>query len=209
MADIHRAEEPDNVLGSAAGQETSSRIHQPGEEFQNTRTVTVQSNVQKLANSSRQAALDSSADTSYSNVHQSGAEASGEASSQESGDGQETSYKLHQTEEVGQESNDIPKPANGGGQKRRVEEHVEKSKRQKLLLQTKNGVDSDIHRAEEADDVLQETSTRSSSYSGIRQPGQEFENIRTAHVAEASGACLLYTSPSPRDKRQSRMPSSA
>ena len=28
-------------------------------------------------------------------------------------------------------------------------------------------------------------------------------------VAGASGACLLYTSPSPRDKRQSRMPSSA
>ena len=32
-----------------------------------------------------------------------------------------------------------------------------------------------------------------------------------AHVPEErrSGACLLYTSPSPRDKRQSRMPSSA
>ena len=29
-----------------------------------------------------------------------------------------------------------------------------------------------------------------------------------AHRAEAEG-CLLYTSPSPRDKRQSRMPSSA
>ena len=28
------------------------------------------------------------------------------------------------------------------------------------------------------------------------------------HIAEAS-ICLLYTSPSPRDKRQSRMPSSA
>ena len=28
-------------------------------------------------------------------------------------------------------------------------------------------------------------------------------------VADACGACLLYTSPSPRDKRQSRMPSSA
>ena len=27
--------------------------------------------------------------------------------------------------------------------------------------------------------------------------------------AEIGGACLLYTSPSPRDKRQSRMPSSA
>ena len=28
-------------------------------------------------------------------------------------------------------------------------------------------------------------------------------------VAERAKACLLYTSPSPRDKRQSRMPSSA
>ena len=28
-------------------------------------------------------------------------------------------------------------------------------------------------------------------------------------IVGASGACLLYTSPSPRDKRQSRMPSSA
>ena len=36
---------------------------------------------------------------------------------------------------------------------------------------------------------------------------------RWAHLgviaAAASGLCLLYTSPSPRDKRQSRMPSSA
>ena len=31
----------------------------------------------------------------------------------------------------------------------------------------------------------------------------DFEDIREAY------ACLLYTSPSPRDKRQSRMPSSA
>ena len=30
-----------------------------------------------------------------------------------------------------------------------------------------------------------------------------------AMVAALSSACLLYTSPSPRDKRQSRMPSSA
>ena len=28
-------------------------------------------------------------------------------------------------------------------------------------------------------------------------------------VGDREGACLLYTSPSPRDKRQSRMPSSA
>ena len=30
-----------------------------------------------------------------------------------------------------------------------------------------------------------------------------------AAIANAHGSCLLYTSPSPRDKRQSRMPSSA
>ena len=30
-----------------------------------------------------------------------------------------------------------------------------------------------------------------------------------AGIVEAVGDCLLYTSPSPRDKRQSRMPSSA
>ena len=33
-------------------------------------------------------------------------------------------------------------------------------------------------------------------------------NIESLAVAEVD-ACLLYTSPSPRDKRQSRMPSSA
>ena len=30
-----------------------------------------------------------------------------------------------------------------------------------------------------------------------------------ADLVDVDGACLLYTSPSPRDKRQSRMPSSA
>ena len=40
-------------------------------------------------------------------------------------------------------------------------------------------------------------------------PGQaEAQEREAARAAEAS-ACLLYTSPSPRDKRQSRMPSSA
>ena len=186
VADIHRAEEPDDVLGSAVGQEKSSRIHQSGEEFENTRTIPVESNVQKLANSSRQERSDAALEsvdrqdtraTSDSNVHQSSAQ---------------SGSKLHRAEELGQKSNDIPKLAAIGGQKRSGHEHVESNvqepKRQKLLLQGKSGADSDIDRAEEADDVLQETSTRSSNYSGIRQPGQEFENIRTAHVAEASGA---------------------
>ena len=34
-------------------------------------------------------------------------------------------------------------------------------------------------------------------------------NIEYANQSEAESACLLYTSPSPRDKRQDRMPSSA
>ena len=35
------------------------------------------------------------------------------------------------------------------------------------------------------------------------------ETIRKALAVGADKGCLLYTSPSPRDKRQSRMPSSA
>ena len=34
-------------------------------------------------------------------------------------------------------------------------------------------------------------------------------SIALAENSVLSGGCLLYTSPSPRDKRQSRMPSSA
>ena len=39
--------------------------------------------------------------------------------------------------------------------------------------------------------------------SGSAAPAQD------AEAAVQQGTCLLYTSPSPRDKRQSRMPSSA
>ena len=35
------------------------------------------------------------------------------------------------------------------------------------------------------------------------------KNFACSTNEEISGSCLLYTSPSPRDKRQSRMPSSA
>ena len=36
-----------------------------------------------------------------------------------------------------------------------------------------------------------------------------FDKNETVEVDEALGDCLLYTSPSPRDQRGSRMPSSA
>ena len=35
------------------------------------------------------------------------------------------------------------------------------------------------------------------------------ENFTSPQVMEATGSCLLYTSPSPRDVEESRMPSSA
>ena len=41
---------------------------------------------------------------------------------------------------------------------------------------------------------------------GIVLLGSEVKSLR---LNKANIACLLYTSPSPRDKRQSRMPSSA
>ena len=47
---------------------------------------------------------------------------------------------------------------------------------------------------------------------GVEPPGRRASRLRDPFVREAVGlvrACLLYTSPSPRDKRQSRMPSSA
>ena len=37
----------------------------------------------------------------------------------------------------------------------------------------------------------------------------EFQSDKTSKVESHDLSCLLYTSPSPRDKRQSRMPSSA
>ena len=46
----------------------------------------------------------------------------------------------------------------------------------------------------------------------IRQPIPPFTKdsaIKKIRAAEDAWNCLLYTSPSPRDKRQSRMPSSA
>ena len=39
------------------------------------------------------------------------------------------------------------------------------------------------------------------------RPGISLHNL--GEIMELANACLLYTSPSPRDKRQSRMPSSA
>ena len=63
-----------------------------------------------------------------------------------------------------------------------------------------------------------ETEDRLSMDSGLTIPRETWhqgvnKSSKPAHIVEVwrgkSGHCLLYTSPSPRDKRQSRMPSSA
>ena len=46
-------------------------------------------------------------------------------------------------------------------------------------------------------------------YSGLDEDAIWSSEIEYNSIVERSGYCLLYTSPSPRDKRQSRMPSSA
>ena len=43
----------------------------------------------------------------------------------------------------------------------------------------------------------------------VKQQGVEVSGGNDPYDTEAYMNCLLYTSPSPRDKRQSRMPSSA
>ena len=43
---------------------------------------------------------------------------------------------------------------------------------------------------------------------GAKYSAQTINTLENAHKANVN-ICLLYTSPSPRDKRQSRMPSSA
>ena len=44
---------------------------------------------------------------------------------------------------------------------------------------------------------------------GIEDSENHFDSLRQAAVIESLECCLLYTSPSPRDRTRSRMPSSA
>ena len=58
------------------------------------------------------------------------------------------------------------------------------------------------------DDLLEEAQAQAAAVVAELRP--EYDAATVAKIAEAVGtSCLLYTSPSPRDKRQSRMPSSA
>ena len=56
---------------------------------------------------------------------------------------------------------------------------------------------------------FKDVATAKASVSKIRNSSRSHAHKIQAAVAMEQRACLLYTSPSPRDKRQSRMPSSA
>ena len=64
-------------------------------------------------------------------------------------------------------------------------------------------IDKVVGEVQQAPEMLQEI---------VADPGAAIEKITGHSLGDtdiAAVACLLYTSPSPRDKRQSRMPSSA
>ena len=57
---------------------------------------------------------------------------------------------------------------------------------------------------------VREAARRTECMNNLRQVALASLNFESAHMhMPTAGTCLLYTSPSPRDKRQSRMPSSA
>ena len=74
------------------------------------------------------------------------------------------------------------------------------------------GVEANVRESEREN----ERSEESKESEEMREMRAEIEVLKRALVEQklraqrdALAACLLYTSPSPRDKRQSRMPSSA
>ena len=57
--------------------------------------------------------------------------------------------------------------------------------------------------------VAEETSVKNASAEGTRDTSENSVDSVVTSTASSSNTCLLYTSPSPRDQRGSRMPSSA
>ena len=66
-----------------------------------------------------------------------------------------------------------------------------------------------VRSAASAIDTLGRARDRLDDESKLRSAMRRERRRRVAEMGERVEGCLLYTSPSPRDKRQSRMPSSA
>jgi len=70
--------------------------------------------------------------------------------------------------------------------------------------------DDDKRRAiEAAEEVLKDTDAVEAMLAYIARIDDEPHDTALADIWERAQACLLYTSPSPRDRQKSRMPSSA
>ena len=86
-------------------------------------------------------------------------------------------------------------------------ENDRKLKKLRPLVAKINGLEPDFEKL--TDDQLR---LKTDEYKKQVQEGVSLDDLLPeafATVREAAKSCLLYTSPSPRDKRQSRMPSSA
>ena len=70
------------------------------------------------------------------------------------------------------------------------------------MEERENKMAAGLEAAKQADDSLEEAKL---TYEKELKEAKE----EAANIVEKANNCLLYTSPSPRDKRQSRMPSSA
>ena len=109
---------------------------------------------------------------------------------------------------------DIP-----GGWERWAEEHLKPTINWKQILKHRMNIAISKGIGSRVDYNYSRPSRRSSSHPDFVLPSLRGDvTARIAVVVDTSGSikdkelariCLLYTSPSPRDKRQSRMPSSA
>ena len=57
--------------------------------------------------------------------------------------------------------------------------------------------------------IISQAGTPTNYFARIVMPDTDKSSVKAYNIGRNVGTCLLYTSPSPRDKRQSRMPSSA
>ena len=70
-------------------------------------------------------------------------------------------------------------------------------------------IEADGAQLDAAPEVMCDAVNLTHLLTSVRAAGSAILKVKEQSVSARYKACLLYTSPSPRDKRQSRMPSSA
>ena len=81
---------------------------------------------------------------------------------------------------------------------------------QRSQIASKNAIDQQIRMAQErSQEILIEAKEKSLQFRLESEKEINKQKNEAQQEMDKANSCLLYTSPSPRDKRQSRMPSSA